>query len=167
MKADYTFYLVDWCGPFHLDITAPRYRTAKDTFDLYRLHGPHPMYGPDVLLYIGKTIQGRKRIAQHFDSLVQNCQRVAGNGGDQNWRYYTGRISREDGQRVLDADVAKVERHLIRSHLPAANSKDLWPAKGETSNSVVMNRGEIGALKARSFVTTKVEYFIPERGCGG
>jgi hypothetical protein len=161
MAEEYTLYTVEWDGPFQFEISAPRSRTAKDRFHLYRLHGPHPLYGPSVLLYIGQTKKGRGRIVQHFEGLIQSYQRIVSPEDGETWCYYKGRISRDDGQSISPMDVCLVEQHLIRCHVPAANSDHLCLNKSVSSWTIVTNRGEIGKLKPRSAVSTRVEYHVP------
>lgn len=45
---------IEWDGPFKLDQLSELNNTDID-FGIYQIYGSHPIYGADVLLYIGKA----------------------------------------------------------------------------------------------------------------
>jgi len=57
---------IEWAGPYSLDQLDTLKDVRKD-HGLYQVYGHHPVYGSNVLLYIGQTC-GRtfgERIAEH------------------------------------------------------------------------------------------------------
>ncbi len=64
-----------WEGPFDQDeiidndIDKNFYDNTADKIGLYQIYGTHPLYGNDVLLYIGRT-KGKKGF---LDRLKNRC----------------------------------------------------------------------------------------------
>ena len=127
---------VQWDGPFTLDEVAKK--DYKHDKGVYQVYGSHPIYGSDVLVYIGKTT------AQTFSTRIhQELWNYTQDG--QNVRYYLGRLA---GKKTPDRDeweeqISKVERLLIHSHWPAGNSRNIQGlGQGPRLNKVhVLNWG--------------------------
>jgi hypothetical protein len=114
-KTDYIH--IAWDGPYLISQLSHLQDDTKD-YGVYQIYGGHPIYGSDVLLYIGKADQ------QTFGTRI----------GQENWiwnldsgrvQIYVGRLS---GHRTPDlegwsAEIAKAEKLLIYSHVPACNSQ--------------------------------------------
>lgn len=110
---------IEWEGPYHLTNLAS---LTNENFDygLYQIYGKHPIYGSDVLLYIGKADYQTlgKRISQEgwFDTNDSN-----------NVKIYVGRLygpfipTEEQWSKEIDL----AERLLIYSHKPAYNSRSI------------------------------------------
>ena len=85
-------------------------------YGLYQVYGTHPIYGSDVLLYVGKAEQQTfaRRLGQEAWRLNRDAARVT---------VYVGRLV---GKAPSDADWSSIihdaERLLIYSVAPAGNS---------------------------------------------
>lgn len=129
---------VQWEGPFSYD-EALKLKDKSD-FGVYQIYGAHPVYGSEVLLYLGKAVQQTfgKRLSQEFWNYHnQDSARVA---------VYVGRLSGYDGTPDDDTwsnQISMVERLLIYSHWPAGNSSGLNVEFGEDLHDVhVLNWGK-------------------------
>jgi hypothetical protein len=109
-----------WSGPFSLKQVKELRDDSKD-YGIYQIYGHHPLYGSNVLLYIGKANQ------QTFGV------RISQEGWDfeydpGNIELYVGRLAGKD--KVTDdfwgelIDVA--EPLLIHAHNPVFNSKYVY-----------------------------------------
>lgn len=82
---------------------------------LYQLYGFHPIYGADVLLYLGKTsVSFAHRVVEDRWALSQDKKRL---------QVYVGRIDYESGNldQIVGDPVDIAERLLIKAHLPVLN----------------------------------------------
>ncbi len=118
-----------WEGPFDQDeiidndIDKNFYDNTADKIGLYQIYGTHPLYGNDVLLYIGRT-KGKKGF---LDRLKNRW--VIENGNDaENVTIYLGTIysanitiSPEEENRQIDL----AEVLLIFALKPAYNSSNI------------------------------------------
>ena len=97
---------------------------------LYQIYGTHPVYGPNSLLYIGKTEQAyiSSRLKDHewIDNQADDCKvYVATCGEFTSWKEW-GDDGRERYQRYENAiTVSNIESLLIYAHQPSYNSKSL------------------------------------------
>jgi len=133
---------IEWDGPYSLyDIgyieDKETYTTVNIKLDdsnkdygIYQVYGYHPVYGNDVLLYIGKA-DGQtfaKRLSQ---------ERWEFNSDYKNIKLYVGRLFLVDEEEHPTPNqwsglIDKTERMLINAHSPARNS----------SNILTINRDE-------------------------
>jgi hypothetical protein len=129
---------VQWLGP----LTYAEALQLKDATDygIYQIYGSHPVYGSDVLLYIGKAAQQTfgKRLSQElWNYHNQDSSRVA---------VYVGRLSGYEGTPADDdwtAEISMVESLLIYSHWPAGNSSGLNVKFGENLHDIhILNWGK-------------------------
>ena len=59
-------YEVFWEGPYSEKTLDALTEEQNEKFVLYKIYGSHPLYGNNVLLYIGMTEQGvKKRLGEH------------------------------------------------------------------------------------------------------
>lgn len=141
-------FVVHWEGPFKWH---RRHRDIHPEHVLYAISGLHPLYGRDVLLYIGKAENGLEtRLNDHDADWVQDeydpvTVRFASMGPFLGWKDW------EKGERYPRPelnDLRAVESLLILANQPAYNSA----AKQGGSNMAgledlfVMNTGHIGNL---------------------
>ena len=135
---------VFWEGPF---LWGDHNQNIKDSHVLYALYGTHPVYGPDVLLYIGMTERGVGiRLSEHADWIEYEPERVkirvASMGEIQSWE---GWEENERYERAQKADVEAVETLLIYTHQPAYNTRNKESLeKGRGIR--VFNTGNFGSL---------------------
>lgn len=109
---------IDWQGPIKLKELSKVNDYSKD-YGIYQIYGFHPVYGSNVLMYIGLAAK------QTF------CQRIKQEGWEankdaENIEVYVGRLcgetpSVEEWERLI----AKVEKLLIFSHTPASNQSNI------------------------------------------
>lgn len=118
-----------WEGPFNQEeiidkkINEDEYDNTADKIGIYQIYGTHPLYGNDVLLYIGRT-KGKKGF---FDRLKNRW--VIENGNDaENVTIYLGTIyssnktiSKNEENRQIDL----AEVLLIYALKPAYNSSNI------------------------------------------
>jgi hypothetical protein len=122
---------VEWKGP-HTYEEAQRLKNEETDYGVYQIYGSHPVYGSDVLLYIGKADEqtfGVRLGQEDWNFRNQDSERVA---------VYVGRLHAYSNIPTVakwSKHIALVERLLIYSHWPAGNSsglnvvfgKDLYP----------------------------------------
>ncbi|MBO9471042.1 hypothetical protein J7355_13155 [Endozoicomonas sp. G2_2] len=145
---------IEWDGPHVIgyDRESDAYTVPKDVppdvaegASLYCIHGRHPVYGPNVLLYIGQTRKsdsGRgvlKRIAEHI--------------GGRFW-YHVGLSvyfgvpwdSRSDMRVGGKTTIAVIESLLIAAHKPALNRDFIDCPKTAAKDMHLFNVGFSGTL---------------------
>ncbi|WP_457592529.1 hypothetical protein [Hydrogenimonas sp.] len=138
---------IEWIGPYSLedigyDFNTDTYNSVKNSklnnedtdYGIYQVYGYHPIYGNDVLLYIGK--------AQHQTF----SKRLAQEGWEyntdyKNIKFYIGRFF--DKEQVSDEEWDKqidlAEKMLIFAHEPARNSSNI---KNVTKNHSLLKEFE-------------------------
>jgi len=107
----------------------------------YCIYGRHPVYGQDVLLYIGETKEGedgvrsfRARLTEHF--------------GGRFWYHQNLSFSLGVAQQELSFhEVQLVESILVAAHKPALNRMHIDCAKKGSENILVRNWDFPGALQ--------------------
>lgn len=126
---------IEWDGPYSLNDIG--YIEEKETYTsvsiklndsnkdygIYQVYGHHPVYGNDVLLYIGKADDQTfaKRLSQEGWEY---------NSDYKNIKFYIGRFFLADNEKHPTLDewsimIDKVERMLIYAHSPAVNSSNI------------------------------------------
>jgi hypothetical protein len=104
---------------------------------LYQVYGSHPLYGPGVLLYIGKAAE------QTFRERIRQEEWEWGPDG-QNVELYLGRIAVDPSAPPLDDEewsfqVDAAEKLLIRAHGPAVNTSNKNSIPKELAGVIVYN----------------------------
>ena len=118
-----------WEGPFTQDeitnkeIDKTEYDNTADRIGVYQIYGSHPLYGHDVLLYIGKTID-----KNGFSSRLKERWEIEEGSDCQNITIYLGTVySHSDRIRKPEEkeqiDLAEVL--LIYALKPAYNSSNI------------------------------------------
>jgi hypothetical protein len=140
MRHESTYY-VYWEGPF--DWGHP----AKAEHVLYQIYGAHPLYGQDVLLYIGLTARDvNERLSEHEWWVGDSSDRVSVRYGSVG--KFTSWPDWKNIKRPNDASneaIRKIEALLIYANQPAfntANKKNIEKAEGIR----VFNTGTFGRL---------------------
>ena len=89
-------------------------------YGVYQIYGCHPVYGTNVLLYIGKAQKQTfaKRISQEWWEYNQDSKNI---------QIYVGRIYNENDSdnEIWDKMIDMAEKMLIYSHEPARNSSNI------------------------------------------
>ncbi len=118
-----------WEGP----LTLPQAYEEKNEIDcgVYQCYGDHPVYGLDVLLYIGKTQKFGERLADHgFE------------GWNQAIHVYLGRISIP----ITEEKLKQIEGLLIHACWPAYNSQHIQSAPKGCNDLLILNWGNFRSL---------------------
>ncbi|WP_294966380.1 hypothetical protein [Sulfurimonas sp.] len=128
---------LEWDGPYNLDDIG--YVKGKYTYDeekfidelnqenrdygIYQAYGSHPVYGNNVLLYIGKAAQQTfaKRLSQEGWEYNQDAKNI---------QFYVGRLfiidnEEQPNNEIWNDMIDKAERMLIHAHEPARNSSNI------------------------------------------
>ena len=139
---------IEWEGPFRVS-----YDRDEDAYEIgsipnvlvngygfYQIYGRHPVYGNDVLLYIGETKKGKSatrsfknRLREHIASRFYN---------HTNLSIYIGPCA------LSDELVQVVESILIFSHAPALNRRHLDKPVDGAEKLLIRNWGFVGSLES-------------------
>lgn len=108
---------IGWEGPFSFSDALTK--SAKKDYGIYQIYGWHPVYGSDVLLYIGKADRqhfGARLKQESWWTLMPDAQRTM---------VYLGRLSGvvTPNDEVWSDLIGKAERLLIYAHAPAHNAQ--------------------------------------------
>jgi hypothetical protein len=108
---------VNWDGPYRYNQIELLNDRATD-YGVYQIYGYHPLYGNNVLLYIGKAAQQTfaTRILQETWYFNRDANNV---------EVYVGKLCGlvQPSNEVWDLQIAAVEKLLIYAHTPACNSQ--------------------------------------------
>ncbi|WP_419774470.1 hypothetical protein [Halarcobacter sp.] len=114
---------IEWEGSYSLkDLENKKLNNTNIDYGIYQIYGNHPIYGNDVLLYIGKANQ------QTFNKRLNQEQWWWLNEDANNLKIYVGRLfakeqpSFEEWEKMIDI----AEKMLIYSHSPAMNSSNIF-----------------------------------------
>lgn len=150
-----------WEGPYTLEELSSLC-TARD-YGLYQIYAAHPIYGGDVLMYIGKCVKQTfgVRILQESWEWNRDGKRVRAHVGRRLLKPDEPTLNAADWER--DIDVA--ERLLIYAHTPAGNSSGVSSLRQITSIHVY-NWGYHGMLmpevSSRRYIGAYFESDWPE-----
>ena len=115
--------MLTWDGPYCLDDIEKEIEHLGKSGGIYQIYGVHPIYGSNVLLYIGKAVQ------QTFSKRIKQESHWWDDSDADNVQIYTGRIFDkelyQDKNYNLDKDIGLAEQVLINTHLPAHNSSNI------------------------------------------
>ncbi|WP_336775299.1 hypothetical protein [Paenibacillus sp. MMO-58] len=127
---------IDWDGPYkHSQLQM--LNDPKTDRGIYQVYGYHPVYGKEVLLYIGKT--GK----QTFGKRLLQEEWINTNNYEGN-TFYIGRLagSATPAMESWITEIDLSERLLIYSHKPAYNSMSLQTVPHENLHNVhILNWG--------------------------
>ncbi|GEM_PF-265214 len=154
---------IDWEGPFSIDeilkgtIDNQKFNVKSSDIGLYQIYGSHPLYGSDVLVYIGRT-----QNKNGFQSRLKD-RWVINNGNDSNnVKIYLGTIF-SDSKKYTNAEInvfiEKAEVLMINALKPAFNSSNIQSAKDfDKKDYIVYNHGSYRSL----YPVFDSEYFWKE-----
>ncbi len=128
---------IKWKGPYPFKKIN---KLTKETIDygLYQVYGTHPVYGSNVLLYIGKADLQTfgVRVSQEPWGLNEDAQSV---------QIYVGRLAGEStpSSEKWSGEIDLAEKLLIHAHSPALNSHyiEAIPNNVELQNIHILNWG--------------------------
>lgn len=144
-------YEVCWQGPYKPKSIEKKIDTEDmKNFVLYKVYGSHPMYGSDILLYIGMTEKGiNNRLNQHnywMDEENFNKSKiyVASIGDFKDWSE-TNTHKNIVFKRPARSVIEKIEALLIYAHQPSHNIKNRRSAKS-SQDIRIFNTEKYGSL---------------------
>lgn len=110
---------VHWEGSYELS-DLPSLMDSETDYGIYQIYGKHPVYGNNVLLYIGKADQQTlgKRISQ---------ENWVDTNDSNNLKIYVGRLHGPENPtpETWSTDIDLAERLLIYVHKPAYNARSI------------------------------------------
>jgi hypothetical protein len=139
-----TLYDVLWEGPYRWGEYGERVHPGHV---LYALNGSHPLYGRDVLLYIGQSRTSvKRRLTQHAAWIRDEADavqvRLGSIGRFRSWEKW----SLDTPYPRSDQDtVDGVEALLIAAHQPAYNSQNKATIE-KAAGIRIFNTGRSGSL---------------------
>ena len=144
MKAKIEIINIKWEGP----LTSEEVYEKNDASDkgVYQIYGDHPVYGRDVLLYIGQTMDTFGTRLRTHDRDFKNWE--------QKIEICLGRIYTEKKARPSDEEwrilVDRVEKLLIPACWPADNRRTIGGPSNpdEVKDLLVLNWGRFRSLPA-------------------
>lgn len=142
---------IEWDGPYsYQDIASGKeetedYNVLLSDIGLYQIYGAHPVYGNNVLLYIGKTEN-----SGGFRSRLKERGAIVDNMDHRNVQIYLGHIfydsDTSENKKQLSEDIARAESLLIHYHRPAHNSSNINTLKYAEETYMVINIGNYRSL---------------------
>ena len=122
---------IEWEGPFTIEHVLKLKDRQKD-YGLYQIYGPHPVYGPDSLLYIGMT---KTSFGDRILGDLAYPNGILCEDEPENLKVRIGRIVNIDGSdapsdRKKKQVIHDAEKLQIYRHTPAYNSHHIggdWP----------------------------------------
>ncbi len=139
-----TIYDVYWEGPFTWKGKAMHF---KPHHVLYAIYGVHHLYGPNALLYLGKTDCSVKNrcsiheewVADEYDTVTI---RVASVGPFQGWATWD---PKKNPSPAPDRKIVEgVESLLLYAFQPTYNGKDKQRLRDEAKGMRIFNTGRVG-----------------------
>jgi len=119
-----------WEGPFSQEeiinskIDANNYDNTADKVGLYQIYGSHPLYGNNVLLYIGRTKNNKG-----FTSRLNNRWEIIHDSDNTNVKIYLGTIfTAAENNLCIEDEYERIEFAevlLINAMKPAFNSSNI------------------------------------------
>lgn len=152
-----------WEGPFTLDNVISKKKDYLRDYGVYQIYGHHPLYGSDVLLYIGlaalQTFGDRiKQETWHDRPDAENTQVYIGR--------FVGRDNINDA-KVWNALIERAEKLLIYAHKPAFNTQNTksLPEEEVLTNRVYnwgKHRDLFPEVSGVRYTTPKLGYFTSD-----
>ncbi|GGH73228.1 hypothetical protein JOD43_000025 [Pullulanibacillus pueri] len=148
---------IQWEGPYKL-IDLVTIRNEEYDYGLYQIYGKHPIYGSNVLLYIGKAD------SQTFGIRISQENWVDTNDSN-NISIYVGKLHGEGtpSEEQWSKEIDLAERLLIYVHKPAYNARSVSSFPNTKLQSIhILNWGdhrdllpEVSGLR----YTSKLDHF--------
>ena len=133
-----------WEGPITLENIESKDKgnNSDEDYGIYQIYGTHPIYGSNVLLYIGKASQ------QTFATRLNQETHWWFNQDAKNVQVYLGRLIGNTPSEDKWTDmISKAEQLLIYTHRPAHNSSNINSVQDiKVSNTHILNWGEFKNL---------------------
>lgn len=133
---------IDWKGPYTYEELINFSNT--DDIGVYQVYGSHVIYGSNVLLYIGMTVEQsfHKRLIQEGWNIGDNCS---------NYRFRLGYLKKDRSRLSAQKnnDIQLAEKLMIFSIRPALNTSNTVCIDDEIfKNLHIINWNELGDIPA-------------------
>lgn len=141
MKDENCIIHIEWDGPFQQNDLS-KLSDASTDYGVYQIYGNHPVYGKNVLLYIGKAVQ------QTFSVRINQEDWQYANNTDL-MEIYVGRLAGNITPEVeiWNQQIDLAEKLLIYSHKPAYNSMSIYRIPNEKLYELhILNWGNFNNL---------------------
>ncbi|MGN4718480.1 hypothetical protein ACTFQ7_22070 [Bacillus cereus group sp. MYBK226-2] len=114
-----SLFQILWDGPYNITDLI-KLKNEEIDYGIYQIYGNHPVYGNDVLLYIGKA--DLQTIGQRISQ-----ENWPDTNDSNNTKIYVGRFhgSKNPTETEWSVEIDLAERLLIYVHKPAYNSKGI------------------------------------------
>lgn len=131
---------IEWDGGYSVDEV--RNFQGDSDYGLYQVYGVHPIYGSDVLLYLGKASQ------QCFGTRIPQHDKWAYDPDVNSLRVYLGRLG---GNKAVsntrwDKQISIAEKLLIFTHKPAYNASNIRSISNVGICTHILNWGSYRSL---------------------
>lgn len=153
MEAQVEIINIMWEGPLKLKKVYKK--NGSSDRGVYQCYGYHPVYGLDVLLYIGKVTPQIAKVTSQDRTFGIRLSEEGFEGWNQAIQIYLGRIisitkeehqssdtNDEDWRRKID----QAESLLIHACFPAYNSQGIKSPPEDCKNLLILNWGQFGSL---------------------
>jgi hypothetical protein len=123
---------IEWNGPYDFEDLEELQDESCD-YGVYQIYGMHPVYGEEVLLYLGQT-DNRTFSAK----LAQEKEYWDAEADFHPLSIYVGRLAGQmtPGGEVWGEEVDQAARLLIYAHVPVFNARDLGAPPDEDLKEV-------------------------------
>ena len=136
-----------WDGPYNF-IEYRNFNNKEIDFGLYQIYGPHPVYGANVLLFIGKTTDEEMPFALTFGDAIST--EIWGDNIDHKLlNFYLGRICGETTPNDSEwlRQISLAEMLLVEAHATALNKEPVVLFANEYCKNIhVLNWGSYNQL---------------------
>lgn len=145
---------INWYGPYSLEYAIKTFTNEGYDCGLYQIYGHHPIYGSNVLLYVGKTE------AQTFSKRLEQHKWVEKNADPNNIQVYIGRLAAGNyGSYLVWLDHINIaEKLIILSCTPARNGQNVSTFSRDVGHVHVFNWGNhrdiLPEISGRRWTTT-------------
>ena len=137
----YREIVIDWSKKHHLESVEDIAKLTVDTSNvLYMHYGDSHIYGRDVLLYIGISINAENRLKTHLKGVF---------GVVNNLSVSIGTVDTFPNSLDIHSDLEIPESILIANHKPSFNKEfihDISP-KAKGMKTIIINNGKNAMLK--------------------
>ena len=136
MKTSSEIIYIEWDGPYTF-AEIGRFTGTTD-HGVYQIYGAHPVYGSNVLLYIGKAS------GQYFGVRIPQEKQWLDNHDAMRLSVYLGRLAGAGtpSDEIWGRQIDYAERLLIFAHSPASNTqKGIYNLDDDLQSVHVLNVG--------------------------
>ena len=135
MEAQIEIINIKWEGP--LTLNDAKKKTGDSDYGVYQCYGDHPVYGSDVLLYIGRALE------QTFGKTLERDQFIG--KWKKSIQIYLGRIEpKPTSDEAWNDMIARAKNLLLHACIPTYNVR--FPDVDRHKELLVLNWGNYRSL---------------------